>query len=670
VIGVGAEQRRMLVVAAAVAGLFLLIVARAAEVAILRGPELALAAAGQHGKRIALPPRRGPIVDRHGEVLALSVDVPSVYARPREFAGQEVRVPQLATVLGLPAAAVRTRVATRSSFVWLKRQALPREAEAALALGLRGVGVEREARRFYPHHELGAHVLGMVDVDSRGLGGIELRLDGRIRGTPRAMVADRDAKGREMFLGGVQGPPDDGDRVELTLDAAIQDAVERELAAGVERARAVGGTAVVLDPRTGELLALANVPSYDPNHPDGRQDRRWRERLRNRAVTEPFEPGSTFKGMLAAAALEERVVAPAEMFFCENGALRVGRWTINDSHPHGWLSFAEVIQVSSNIGVTKVAQRLGRERYHRYLEAFGFGRRTGIELPGESPGILRPADKWAQVDLAVHAFGQGVSVTPVQMAAAYGAIANGGVLMRPFVVRRVVSPTGALVAETAPAAVRRVLSEKTARTVTELLRRVVEEKTGTGTRARLEDFPVAGKTGTAQKVNLQIGGYSSKRIGSFVGFVPADRPRAVIFVAIDEPSTSSYGGVVAAPVFRAIAAAAMQRLGVEPTPEPAVQLAGTPRRGVSAAAPPAPEPEPAPARAAATLAAASARDVVPDLRGLSLREAWARARAAGLDVDIRGSGWVRTQEPAPGTPLAGERRLALGLARDRGTASP
>src|SRR5439155_458252 len=264
-----------------------------------------------------------------------------------------------------------------------------------------------------------------------------------------------------------------------------------------------------------------------------------------------------------------------ELFFCERGRFQTAGRAIHDTHPYGWLSFAEVIQYSSNIGAAKVGERLGRERYHRYLRAFGFGGRTGIELPGETPGIVRPVQRWTHVDLATLSFGQGVSVTPVQMAAAFAAIANGGTLLRPFVVKRVVAPDGEVVLENEPTAVRRVVSTRSARTTTELLRRVVEHEGGTGTKARLEDFPVAGKTGTAQKVDPSTGVYSSKRIGSFVGFVPADEPRAVILVLIDEPSTSSYGGVVAAPVFRAIAAGVLKRLGVEP-PAPIV-LARAPR---------------------------------------------------------------------------------------------
>ncbi|TMA38449.1 MAG: penicillin-binding protein 2, partial [Deltaproteobacteria bacterium] len=576
----------MIAVGGLFAVLFVLVAARALDLAVLRGPALARLAAMQHHQRIELLPHRGPIVDRSGEPLALSVDVPSIYVRPRELAAHasasDGRLASLAAALHMPVRALRAKLQSRQPFVWLKRQALPREARAIGRLGLPGVYAVTEGRRFYPHGSLAAHVLGFVGVDSQGLEGLEQRFDRVIRGEPQYLEFDRDARGREMFTGGVQAAPDHGGRLELTLDAGIQEATERELHNGVAAARAVGGAAVVLDPATGEVLALANVPTYNPN-----------------------EPGSTFKAILAAAAIEERVVTPGELFFCERGRFQTAGRAIHDTHPYGWLSFAEVIQYSSNIGATKVGERLGRERFHRYLRAFGFGDRTGIELPGETPGIVRPVQRWTHVDLATLSFGQGVSVTPVQMAAAFAAIANGGTLLRPFVVKRVVAPNGEVVLENEPTAVRRVVSTRSARTTTELLRRVVEEEGGTGTKARLEDFPVAGKTGTAQKVDPSTGVYSSKRIGSFVGFVPADEPRAVILVLIDEPATSSYGGVVAAPVFPAIAAAVLKRLGVEPSAP--IVVARAPR-----GAPGKPS-----ARRARTEAASSVAET-PSFLGLSL----------------------------------------------------
>lgn len=655
----------MLTVAGIFAGLFVLLGLRAIDIAVVRGPVLARQAAQQHRQRVELVPHRGPIVDRDGETLALSLAVPSIYLRPRAVAGQEAQLPALASALGLPVREVRSKAASKQPFVWLKRQVLPREADAVARLALRGVETVAEGRRFYPHHSLAAHVLGFVGVDAQGLEGLERRFDRAIRGDSHALEFDRDARGREMFTRGVQAPPDEGSRIELTLDAAIQDATERELAAGVKAAKAVGGAAIVLDPATGEVLALANVPTFNPNQPDQATDRSWRYRIRNRAITDPYEPGSTFKAILAAVAIEEKVVRPNEMFFCENGRYRIGKWTIHDAHRHGWLTFAEVVQYSSNIGVSKVADRLGRDRYYRYLQTFGFGQRTGIELPGETPGILRPVATWARIDLATHSFGQGVSVTPLQMAVAFGAIANGGLVMHPYVVRRVVTPHGQVAEEHRPVVVRRAVSPRTADIVTSLLRRVVEEKGGTGSKARLDDFPVAGKTGTAQKVNLETGGYSSKRIGSFVGFVPADRPRAVIVVLIDEPGTSSYGGVVAAPVFRAIAGAVLKRLGVEPAPAPvemaSLRAAPAKRNDRSVRAVPA---------AAARVGAVVEADAMPSFLGLSLREAVNRARAAGWNVEVSGVGYVSEQYPPPGSPLALDRRLALRLAPGAVTASP
>jgi cell division protein FtsI (penicillin-binding protein 3) len=660
----------MLAVAGIFAGVLALIVTRALDLTVLRGPDLVRMAASQHRARIELTPHRGPILDRHGDALALSLDVPSIFVRPREWKGQEAQTPQLARAVGLPLRAAQKKLASDKPFVWLRRQVSPRQADAVKALGLRGVYTVNEGRRLYPHNMLAAHVLGFVGVDSQGLEGLERKLDRAIRGASHDIEADRDARGRQIFTSGVPDAPVKGSSVELTIDDSIQDVAERELAKGVASAKAIGGSALVLDPHTGELLALANVPTYNPNQPGSASDPAWRNRIRNRALTDPFEPGSTFKAVLAAAAIEEKVVSPTTSIFCENGRMKIGRWTINDTHKHDWLTFAEVIQVSSNIGASKVAERLGAERYYRYLQAFGFGARTGIELPGESPGIMRPVSAWSRIDLATHSFGQGVSVTPLQMAVAFGAIANGGLIMSPYVVRRVVSPEGVVVQENKPVVVRRVVSERTARTVTALLRRVVEEKGGTGERARMEGYAVAGKTGTAQKVNLEKGGYSSKRIGSFVGFVPADDPRAVIAVLIDEPSTSSYGGVVAAPVFRAIAASTLQRLGVPPAPAPPeVEMAAVgpakPRRAKAA-----PAAKKKTRAGNASEPAAPAEPATPNLIGLSRREAVTRAQAEGFSVRVSGVGYVNGQEPAPGAPYDRERTLALRLSPEITTASP
>ena len=675
------RRARVAATAAFLALAFLALFGRAADLAVLRGSEFTRRAAGQHRREVALVPHRGEIVDRNGALLALSLNVPSVYLRPRQLGEDRTRIADVARALRIAPARLQQQIGTQP-FVWLKRQALPEELEAVDALQVPGVGHFEEPRRVYPHGSLAAHVLGFVGTDAQGLAGLELRFEREIRGQAVRVSVDRDARGREFLRTALTEAPTQGNRVQLTLDAEIQAITERELAAGVASARAVAGAAVVLDPESGEVLALANYPTFNPNKRAEWSNPRQKQRIRNRTLSDPYEPGSTFKAILAASALEEGIVKPTERLFCENGDWKVGKWTIHDSHPHGWLSFAEVIQYSSNIGAAKVGDRLGRERYYNWLKKFGFGQRTGVELPDESPGILRDGKSWARIDLATNSFGQGISVTPVQMVAAYAAIANGGRLMRPFVVRRITAPNGDVVLEHAPQVARQLLSPRAAKTTTELLRRVVEEKGGTGGRARLDEFTVAGKTGTAQKVDPRTHAYSSKRIGSFVGFVPADHPRAVILVLIDEPATSSYGGIVAAPVFRNIAEGVMQAMRVAPeraAPAPGggkgpkVQEARTGKQPNTPQQAKVPAPKAARPIEVAAVPPAPARpgdSGTPSYLGLSMREALTRAHAAGWAVAVHGTGWVSAQHPDPGAPLGADRRLALELRPERPIAQP
>jgi len=649
------RAKRITTVAIASAVLLALLFVRTGVVIVLRGQQLAERGDGQHTIDVTLVPHRGPIVDRHGEPLALSVDVPSIYAHPAQLAADGEVVAELATALGSTPEAVRKTLDTKKPFVWLERQAHPRHAEAVERLDLPGVAVLYEPRRFYPKGSLASHILGFVNIDSHGLGGVEAKFEKWIRGEPRSFRVQRDARGRSFALSGIDQGPSEGASVELTIDANIQDITQRELRLGVENAKAKAGAAIVLEPNTGEILALASYPDFDANDVGARGGPDWTARIRNRVVLEPYEPGSTFKAILAASALNEGVVTATEQVFCENGAFRVGRAVIHDAHPRGLISFAEVIQYSSNIGATKIAERVGRERYFEYLRAFGFGQRTGIDLPVESPGILRDVKTWRRVDIATHSFGQGVSTTPLQMANAFAAIANGGKLMAPHLVRRIIAPDGTPLVTREPEVVRTPIGPEAAQITTELLRRVVEEKGGTGGKAKLEDFQVAGKTGTAQKVDPVTRAYGSGRIGSFVGFVPADKPRAVILVMIDEPSTSSYGGVVAAPVFRAIAQAVLQTMHVG-APEP-MPVDGPPPPGLQLVSVPPPPPD-----------VKDGAPGTPSFLGLSLREAMTRAHAAGWEVRPLGSGWVTDQDPKPGSALADERRLALWLSPERASA--
>jgi cell division protein FtsI (penicillin-binding protein 3) len=533
---------------------------RAGQLTVVHGGRLAGLARQQQHRRVELAPVRGPIVDRAGEALALTVDAESLYAHPRALRREADKMVALAAALGVSAREVRRKAAAKASFVWLKRLAEPRELEAVEALGSLGVGVLPERRRVYPRGQLAVHVLGFSGIDAQGLEGIERFYDELIRPPAHVVEVGCDAHGRGLVTNPID--PQDapvGARVELTIDAALQTVVERELVEGVRAARAAAGTVVVLDTETGAVLAIANVPTFDPNNvaaavPGAR---------RNRAVTDVYEPGSTFKAILTAAALDLGAT-PDDRVFCEAGHYRVGRRTVHDHHPYGWLSLAEVVQYSSNIGTTKIAQTIGDRRFHAYVRAFGFGEKTGIDAPGEVPGIVRAVETWKAIDLATASFGQGLAVTPLQMARAFAAIANGGRLMRPFLVQRVVGADGTVVMEQKPELVRRVITQDTAAHLTAMLRRVVELEGGTGRRAQLPGVAVAGKTGTSQKVDPATGRYSpTARVASFVGFVPADAPRVAVAVVIDEPQGSPYGGVVAAPIFREIAGAIVGRMGVE-----------------------------------------------------------------------------------------------------------
>ncbi|MEK6601663.1 MAG: penicillin-binding transpeptidase domain-containing protein [Candidatus Binatota bacterium] len=637
----------------AIAGLFFLLMflavaVRAFQLQILQGEKLKRLGERQHLKEWIVLPKRGTILDRAGEPLALSLEAQSVYARPRRIQEPETAARSLAQALGLNPVEVEQKIKTEKPFVWLKRQITPKEAEKIKALNLAGVGMSLEPNRYYPQGQLAGQVVGFVGRDSQGLEGVELHYNTYIRGESSNPVIERDALGRRVLAQGVeeiQVPP--GADIHLTLDTSIQYLAEKQLEATATKYRAKAGIAVVVEPFSGEVLALANYPFFNPNNSSRQSSQQWR----NRAVTDSFEPGSTFKTILAAAALEEDVVGKEDLFYCEFGKYSFAGKTIHDTHEYGWLPFYKIIQYSSNIGVTKVAEKLKKERYFKYIDRFGFGRLTGIDIPGEASGMVRSPDSWSAVDLATHAFGQGIAVTPIQLVMAYGAIANGGFLMRPFVVRRVVAPDGEVLVANQPHVLRRVVSEKNARLLTSILKGVVSDG-GTGLMAGVEGFEVAGKTGTAQKADLDHGGYSSrKRVASFIGFVPADDPRLVMLVIVDEPEGNVYGGVVAAPAFRNIARGALRRLAIVPDK---------------------PESLPIPAAIEGTLVRVERKSAseaarreggleVPDFVGLSLREAIERARTLKLKVEMRGSGYVVKQTPAPGTVWGRGETLTLNL---------
>lgn len=625
--------------------LFLAVGLRAFQLQVLQGERLRRLGERQHLQEWIVQPKRGTILDRAGEPLALSVEAQSVYVRPSRLEEPDALARSLARILSLDVRHLEQRLKTAKPFVWLKRQITPAEAEAIKALDVAGVGMYEEPRRYYPQGRLAGQVLGFVGRDSQGLEGLELRYENYLRGESSSSVVERDALGRRVLVQGVQEiqiPP--GANLYLTLDTSIQHLAERELEAAVEKNRAKAGIAVVVEPFSGEILALAHFPFFNPNGFVGQSSDTWR----NRAVTDGFEPGSTFKAILAAAALEEGVIGKDDLVFCEFGKYSYAGKVIHDTHEYGWLPFDKVLQYSSNIGATKVAEKLKKERFHRYIQGFGFGQPTGIDLPGEVPGLVRPVDNWAPIDLATHSFGQGIATTPLQLAMAYAAIANGGFLMRPYIVRRVVGADGRALLSNQPHVVRRVVSEKVARLLTSMLKGVVSEG-GTGVTAGVDGFEVAGKTGTAQKPDLVHGGYAAKkRVASFIGFVPAHDPRLVLLVLVDEPQVNVYGGVVAAPVFRHIASGALRHLGVVPeTPEPLLpaaigEVVRLERRNDD------------------KLKMASSREV-PDFIGLSMRAAIEKARAMKLEVELSGNGYVVRQSPSPGSAWGKSDKLTLNL---------
>jgi cell division protein FtsI (penicillin-binding protein 3) len=632
----GALRMRIAATAGVFFMLFVVALARAFQLCVIEGASLKELAGRQHRQRVALPPERGPIVDRHGDLLALTVESAAVYARPRALEQSGTTIPALSRALGLAPALVAEKIKAPERFVWLLRSATPEQAEAVGALGLPGVGSESTRRRFYPRGDLAGQVVGFAGIDSQGLEGVELAYDHDLRGALESLSVERDARGRRMLTEGAWQPlPRQGARVELTLDANLQQVAQTELQSAVAARRAAAGVAVVMDPSTGEILALASVPTFDPNQVSTATAHQWR----NRVIADSYEPGSTFKGILAAAALEAGVVGVEDRIFCENGRYAIGRRVVHDHEPYGWLTFADVIKHSSNIGAGKVGERLGAERFGKAIRDFGFGETTRIDLPGEVPGLLRPAQQWGRINLVTISFGQGIAVTPMQLLRAYAAIANGGKLMRPYVVRRIIAPDGAVLRENRPEVVRQLISPRTAAVVTGLLQGVVEG--GTGTQARIDGIPVAGKTGTAQKV--EAGRYSARdRMSSFIGFVPANAPRFVILVVIDSPKTVTYGGIVAAPVFRKIAEYGVDRLGL--------RIAST-----SASVP---EAQPAKAHLVSWNATDADRGM-PSFIGLSMRQALIQAAHAGWEVQMQGSGFVVEQDPPPGAQTAKSRKLEL-----------
>jgi cell division protein FtsI (penicillin-binding protein 3) len=648
---------RLMLVALGISLWALAIGVRLVELQVLGRKSFERQAARQSERTIVLDPRRGPILDRNGDPLAVSVDAESLYAVPQDVADPARTASLLAGPLGLDAAGrkeLQLQLSRNRAFIWVRRKLDPATAHAVRELQLDGIGFLTENRRYYPARELASQVLGYTGLDNTGMSGVEYAFEDLIRGRAAKVMVRTDARRRPV--GHTEKPSTDGHTVVLCIDAAIQYAAEVELDRSMAETAAISGIAIVMDPRTGEILAMASRPTFNPNHFGAFTSARWR----NRAVADTYEPGSIFKIVTAAAGLQEKVVSPDEVLDCGHGSIEVAGIRINDHAVFDQLRFRDVIAKSSDVGCIRVAQRVGRDNFNRYMRDFGFGALTGVDLPGESGGLLKPPNRWSGLSLASMSFGQEVGVTALQMVTAAAAVANGGYLMKPLIVRRIEDADGHVVKEYKPVAVRRVLEAETVDVLTDLLMGVVRE--GTGRKAAIPGYVVAGKTGTAQKIEPN-GHYSMiDHVASFVGFMPASHPALVVLASLDSPrGAHNQGGDVAAPLFARIADTALRRLAIPPDDQDRIlRPSSDPTAVVRAAYRPNPAPPAAP-----LVPAAPGRvepGMMPDLRGLSAREASLAAAREGLGVELQGSGPVASQSPDPGTEIETGTTCVLKLA--------
>jgi cell division protein FtsI (penicillin-binding protein 3) len=616
------------------------VLARTYQLQVLQKDKLAsLAMAGYRGV-IKLPPKRGIIYDREGHELAASVEVGSIYIHPHLVEKKAETARELAKALDMKEIALFDILQSDKPFVWLDRKTSPERIKRVKALGLEGVGVTTETRRYYPCKEVGAHLIGFAGDDNQGLEGLEKSYDKVLRGPEYTVIEMRDALGRPFYVS--RPMPDDQEmhHVVLTIDKDIQYKAQQALQAAVEETRAKGGHCIIVNPETGEILAMAVVPGFNPNvfwkyHPN-----EWR----NRAIADIYEPGSTIKPFLLAAGLDTGTVTPQTLFFCENGQYQIGNNMIHDHDRkgHGTLSVAEIITYSSNIGAVKIGEKLGYKRYVDYLKRFGFGEKTGIDLEGEREGYIRPPKEAKEIDKATSFFGQGVTVSSIQLVMAMAAIGNGGKLMRPYVVKAVKDGCGRVVKENHPEVVRKVIAPDTAKEVLRILGMVVSQKGGTGGLAAIAGYRVAGKTGTSQKVDPRTKRYSSKDyVTLFVGLVPMDRPKLAILVMVDDPQGKKYGGLVAAPVFKDVGTWTLNHLRINPD----IILAGGESKADQGTGK-------GPASPIHVEVTQEGPNQLPDFSGMSIREVLRGGESLGLKVLVEGTGLAFKQVPQPGSGLA------------------
>src|SRR6202158_2718875 len=624
----------------------------------------------QQQRVIEITPKRGAIYDRNMHPLAMSIPVDSAFAVPSELGDEQLAARLLSGVLGIPREMLESRLESSHSFVWIARKLPPDKKEAVESLNLKGVYFQKENQRIYPKRDLASHVLGFVDLDEKGLGGIEYELDGQIRGKSEKIIVMADA--RQRWFDGGEAQRELGANVVLTLDEKIQYIAERELAAAIAKTRAMAGTVMVMNPNTGEILALANWPKFNPNAANESPE----ESRMNRAVSALYEPGSTFKLITLAAAFDQGITRPEEVFDCENGAVYVAGHRIRDHKPFGLLNVEDILAQSSDVGAIKIALRLGAPKFYDYIRAFGFGQPTGVDLPGESKGILRRLENWSAISIGSISMGQEVGVTPLQLASAVSAIANGGLLYKPHVIAELRRGDKALSAEgvLAPAEPKRVIHAETAATLRRLMEGVLLH--GTGPLGRWMGGMPPGKTGSAQKIDPATGRYSpTQLIASFTGFAPISNPAVTILISLDSPVGLHEGGQVAAPVFKRIAEQVLAYLDVPrdvPLNPRLIQAAykrqitsegttledfsptafsGQPDEPPTASNPVASD-RPVPHAPEVTMSADEGGDIsVPDFSGKTMREVTEMCLHLGLEPLLVGSNLATQQVPEAGAKV-------------------
>ncbi|MBW1724967.1 MAG: penicillin-binding protein 2 [Deltaproteobacteria bacterium] len=550
---------RVIIVGIAFTLFFTIIGAKAMYLQIFCRSWLSEKAANQYEVSLKSSGKRGTIYDRNLREMAVSIDVTSIAAHPPQIKNPKATAKSLAKALKINRNVLAKRLASEKKFVWIKRKVTPKEAETVRNLNIEGLDFLREHKRFYPNKTLASQLIGFTDIDDHGLEGIEFYYNDDLKGDVSRYTVLRDAHGRGFEAENITGSDSIGKNLVLTIDSNIQYIVEKTLAETVTKFSAKSGMAVVMATGTGAVLALAHFPFLNPNALNEFDQKLWR----NRVITDPFEPGSTMKIFSAAAAIESGSSSPKSIFYCENGAYQVGRHVVHDTHEYGWLSLQQIIKYSSNIGAIKFSTKTGSESLFRTLRNFGFGTKSGIDCPGETAGSLASFKKWTKIDAGTISFGQGISVSALQLVAATSAIANKGIYMKPYVVQAITDRNGRLIKSFGPSKGRRVISEKTAKTLTRIMQTVTTEG-GTGVNAALEGYSVSGKTGTAQKIGKNGTYARGQYISSFVGFVPSEHPKIAILVVIDEPKRQHYGGVIAAPGFRNIAQKTLAYMNISP----------------------------------------------------------------------------------------------------------